>query len=109
MKSFIKTERDTEASNIIKLLCFQLLDKVVTFLYQHVQGLQGKGEDMKLNKHKARNYIRSMVYLEMWPRVVNEYTNKWSKNTDHANKGARWEGSNRFHCEDEVVLHLESN
>ena len=50
-----------------------------------------------------------MVYLEMWPKVVNEYTNKWSKNTDHANKGARWEGSNRFHCEDEVVLHLESN
>ena len=50
-----------------------------------------------------------MVYLEMWPKVVNEYTNKWSKNTDHANKGARWEGSNRFHCEDEVVFHLESN
>ena len=28
-------------------------------------------------------------------------------NTDHANKGARWKSSNRFHCEDKVILHLE--
>ena len=31
------------------------------------------------------------------------------EDTDHANQGARWEGSNRFHSEDKVVLHLKYN
>ena len=63
MKSFIETKQNREASNIIELLCFQLLDKVVTFLYQHVQGLQEKEQLSNQDLRKNLDFVNEMLRI----------------------------------------------